>query len=223
MGDKIGHNCEYWASRFMDSLWTETTETWEDKHEDWRAVGSNPFKRRLESSKCDETKDQLLCIIEFPSKRLDIAIGDEFKLVKESYVILEADRGEDCGMIRGFTTRTEFEELLRKQGSAQSFRIKQIYRMATDKDLIQLASHRTLVSNALAQCKKHVETLKLPMEILNCEYQFDLNKITFFYKSAERIDFRDLVKDLYKIFKTRIWMCAIEKCKDRFLCGLIND
>jgi hypothetical protein len=47
------------------------------------------------------------------------------------------------------------------------------------------------------------------MEVLDGEYQWDRRKLTFFYIASQRIDFRDLVRDLFKIYKTRIWMCAV--------------
>lgn len=219
----MGHNCEYWASRYMDSLWGETSETWEDGHEDWRVVGSNPFKRRLENTQCSSTQKQVLYVIEFPSKRLDIAAANTIKLAKESYVILEADRGEDCGMVKGCTTQAQFEQLLKRQESPHGFRIKQIYRAATPKDLEQVSWHRERVKSALEHCRQQVLALQLSMEIIDCEYQFDLNKITFFYRSSERIDFRDLVKNLYKIFKTRIWMCSVDKSNDKLLSCLIEE
>jgi hypothetical protein len=51
-----------------------------------------------------------------------------------------------------------------------------------------------------------VEEHGLPMRILDAEYQFDRKKLTLFYESPHRLDFRELVKDLYKCFRARIWM-----------------
>lgn len=213
---------EVWSSRFMNSLWSETNETWEESHEDWRVVGTNPFNRR---STCErpETEDYLLYIVEFPSKRLDIAydIGNK-KIQKNAHVILEADRGEDCGIIKGYTTRDRWEGFLRKYKNVENdFKLKRIYRIATEKDLKIREERIEMVESAMIECKKHVIEMNLRMTVLDCEYQFDLNKITFFYKSDERIDFRELVKDLYKVFKTRIWMCSIDKSVDRMLAEVI--
>jgi len=208
----------------MNSLWSETKETWEDSHEDWRVVGFNPFNRRSTYDK-PEAEDYLLYIVEFPSRRLDIAydIGST-KIKKSTHVILEADRGEDCGVIKGYTTRDRWEEFLKKHRSIESdFKLKRIYRIATDKDLRIRQERRTMVKSAIEECKRHVIEMNLRMTVLDCEYQFDLNKITFFYKSDERIDFRELVKDLYKVFKTRIWMCSIDKSVDRMLSEVLIE
>lgn len=218
------YDSENWSSRFITSLWSETNQTWEDVHEDWRIVGSNPFKRRQEVEEMSTDPSQFLYVIEFPSRRLDIAFMCSEKIKKNSYVILEADRGEDCGLVKGYTSRELYRELLKKHKNMdEDFKLKKIYRVATESDMKVLLERKKMVQEALMQCRNHVVNKNLKMEILDCEYQFDLNKITFFYRSGERIDFRELVKDLYKVFKTRIWMCSVEKSKDKHLNDLIND
>ncbi|KAM0681144.1 hypothetical protein GINT2_000929 [Glugoides intestinalis] len=215
---------EGWSSRFINSIWSDTNETWEEHHEDWRIVGTNPFTRRIE---CVRSKPEniLLHIIEFPSKRLDIAyIVSSEKINKHEHVILEADRGEDCGVIKGYTTMENWDEFLKKYKNIENdFKLKRIYRIATEKDLKLMEERREMVKNALLECKKHVNEMGLKMDVLDCEYQFDLNKITFFYKSEERIDFRELVKDLYRVFKTRIWMCSVDKSVDSLLSEILKS
>lgn len=49
------------------------------------------------------------------------------------------------------------------------------------------------------------------MEVIDAEYQHDKKRLTFYFVAESRVDFRDLVKDLFKIFKTRIWMCSMDK------------
>lgn len=208
----------------MNSLWSETNETWEDNHEDWRIVGTNPFNRRAVCEKPKAEEDFLLYIVEFPSKRLDIGydISDK-KIQKDVHVILEADRGEDCGVIKGYTTRDRWEEFLRKHKNVENdFKLKRIYRVASEEDLRVNQERKEMVVFAIKECKRHVEEMNLKMTVLDCEYQFDLNKVTFFYKSEERIDFRELVKDLYKVFKTRIWMCSVDKSVDRMLIEVLK-
>ncbi len=213
-----------WSSRFLSSLWSETDRTWEDKGGDWRIVGSNPFLDR-EGNDNKVISKEYLHIIEFPSLRLDIGYNIDNKIKKNAYVILEADRGEDCGKIKGYTTRKLYEELIQKHKNSgcDDFKLKKIYREASSNDLNKLEEIQQMNKEALKQCYSHLLYKKLNMEVINCEYQFDLKKITFFYKSNERIDFRELVKELYKIFKTRIWMCSIDKSKDKLLKEIICD
>ena len=60
--------------------------------------------------------------------------------------------------------------------------------------------------NALKICQMKVKELNLPMEITGAEYQYDGKKLTFYYSATQYIDFRNLVRILFKIFSTRIWM-----------------
>lgn len=215
---------ETWYPCTMNSLWSETTQEWEDDVEDWRAVGTNPFERRLlsEESHCE---NETLYIIKFTSSRLDIAYSTSLeKISLARHVILEADRGEDCGTVIGYTTKDAFKELIRKNKPLEEyFKIKKIYRIAAEKDLKLLKERGDLVKTALGECRNHVHEKGLVMEIRDCEYQFDMNKITFFYKSDERIDFRELVKELYKVFKTRIWMCSVDKSFDKLLLEITKE
>lgn len=240
--------CENWASPFLNSLWSETTETWQENQEDWRIVGTNPFKRRSENM-CkvgvkpdppikqvfDSVEDSFkfmsinpeihYYIIQFESKRLDVAFVDmNTNIKKNSYVILEADRGEDCGMVVGITTKEKFERLLKKHDDiSNEVQPKRIYRLATLLDLETLERKRSMQARALEFCREKAVENKLEMEIVGCEYQWDLNKITFYFASDERIDFRELVKELYRVYKTRIWMCAIEKSKNKYLRELVDS
>jgi cell fate regulator YaaT (PSP1 superfamily) len=82
--------------------------------------------------------------------------------------------------------------------------MKEVLRHATDKDIERLEEMRGKESEALGICVKKVEEHSLPMKLVDVEYQFDGNKITFYFTSEGRIDFRELVKDLAGVFRTRI-------------------
>lgn len=86
---------------------------------------------------------------------------------------------------------------------------KQILRYAQPNEIQQISSKQGDEDAALKTCKAKVQEKKLQMEVLDAEYQWDRRKLTFFYSATHRIDFRDLVRDLFRIYKTRIWMCAI--------------
>lgn len=214
---------ENWSSRFMGSLWSDTKDTWESENEDWRIVGTNPFLRRSES-KTVEIPSNMLYIIEFSSKRLTIGYMNGLVISKNTHVILEADRGEDCGIVKGYTSKFQYEEFLKKyKTSEDDFKIKRIYRIATEKDINLLNERRKMAEPAIQECIAHIKEKGLKMEILDCEYQFDLKKITFFYKSDERVDFRELLNGLYKVFKTRIWLCSVDKSMDRLLIEILKE
>ena len=117
--------------------------------------------------------------------------------VKEgTYVIVEHDRGLDYGQIispKDAILGTESKEPLKK-----------ILRMATQADLKQIEENRLKAKEAFTSCIKKIDEHKLEMKLVRAEYSFDRTKIVFYFTAPDRIDFRNLVKDLAKIFKARI-------------------
>lgn len=77
-------------------------------------------------------------------------------------------------------------------------------RIATKKDYQIFKNNENEASKAMDRCKKLAKKYKLEMNILSCEYTFNQNQLLFTYTADSRIDFRDLVKDLAEIYKTRI-------------------
>ncbi|MBN2070768.1 MAG: stage 0 sporulation family protein [Candidatus Krumholzibacteriota bacterium] len=116
-------------------------------------------------------------------------------LRKGNYCIVQADRGEDMGLIISLA-----------QVHARDIPVnaKEVVRHATDKDLEMMKEVREKEKEALSICQEKAESHKLDMKLVDVEYQFDGNKITFYFTSDGRIDFRELVKDLASVFRTRI-------------------
>jgi cell fate regulator YaaT (PSP1 superfamily) len=120
----------------------------------------------------------------------------ELDLKEGDYVILEHDRGLDYGQIispKDTTAEAESKE-----------QPKKILRLAGADDLKQIADNRLKSREAFNACAKKIEEHKLDMKLVRAEYSFDRTKIVFYFTSAGRVDFRNLVKDLAKIFKARI-------------------
>ena len=82
--------------------------------------------------------------------------------------------------------------------------VKEVMRKAIPKDLQQLEKNEEREEKAFAICLEKIAKRKLPMKLINVEYTFDMNKIVFFFTADGRIDFRELVKDLATVFRTRI-------------------
>lgn len=82
--------------------------------------------------------------------------------------------------------------------------LKKIIRVATYKDRKQNEENKEKEKEALKICEEKVKEHNLDMELIDVEYKFDRSKLLFFFKADGRIDFRDLVKDLAAVFKTRI-------------------
>lgn len=117
--------------------------------------------------------------------------------VKEGdYVIVEHDRGLDYGQI--VSLKGEVEAAAAKQP------VKKIIRLAKESDLKQIEDNRARSKEAFNTCQKKIAEHKLDMKLVQAEYSFDRSKIIFYFTSGGRVDFRNLVKDLAKIFKARI-------------------
>merc|ERR1711871_1818690 len=70
----------------------------------------------------------------------------------------------------------------------------------------QMPRKRIEEKAALEVCRAKAQQRKLPMSVVGAEYQFDRHKLTFYFEADRRIDFRELVRDLFSVYKTRIWL-----------------
>ncbi len=82
--------------------------------------------------------------------------------------------------------------------------LKPIVRIATEKDTQTYESNQLKKPQAMQLCKEKVAKHNLDMKLIDCEYAFDGSKIVFYFTSANRVDFRELVKDLASAFRNRI-------------------
>ncbi|MBR1806611.1 MAG: stage 0 sporulation family protein [Selenomonadaceae bacterium] len=126
---------------------------------------------------------------------------DDSELVKGDAVIVETSRGLECG-----TIVIEPRELPEAQNpeSEPGLPLKKIHRKATEADLRKLAENQAGEKRAFDICLQKIAEHELPMKLINVEFTFDVNKIIFFFTADGRVDFRELVRDLASIFRTRI-------------------
>jgi len=115
---------------------------------------------------------------------------------KGSKVIVETARGTECGEV----------VVSNRNISEKDFNqpLKKVVRVATRTDLDQIAKNREKEAYAHKVCLEKVAKHKLDMKLIDVEYTFDNNKILFYFTSDGRVDFRELVKDLASVLKTRI-------------------
>ena len=123
------------------------------------------------------------------------APGDTNPSIGES-VIVETARGLELGVVSIALKEVSEEEIVSP--------LKDIIRIATDKDLEQLRKNKEKEKEAFAICEEKIAKHKLDMKLVDVEYTFDANKILFYFTSDGRVDFRELVKDLASVFRTRI-------------------
>jgi len=112
------------------------------------------------------------------------------------YAIVEAEKGEDLGIVNQLGTVLE-----RKKVEGE---IRNIIRKPTAKDLEKYRENRKKEFEAYQLCRQKIVEHNLAMKLVDVEYQFDGNKITFYFTAEKRVDFRELVKDLASIYKVRI-------------------
>ncbi|KAJ4485267.1 PSP1 C-terminal conserved region-domain-containing protein [Lentinula aciculospora] len=95
-------------------------------------------------------------------------------------------------------------------GSKKEINPKQIYGKAGPAEASLLAAKMGDEMKALQLCQSKVRAKKLPMEVVDAEYQWDRRKLTFYFVADKRIDFRELVRELFRLYKTRIWMASLQ-------------
>ncbi|RIB15775.1 PSP1 C-terminal conserved region-domain-containing protein, partial [Gigaspora rosea] len=162
-----------------------------------------------------------LFLVEFKAGRTDlfyVAENSGNMVKKGDLVIVEADRGKDLGKVTNDSIMPHQVQLLQQQQADSmndSHRMnkeihpKRIYRLAQPAEVTMLVTKSQDEAKAMLVCQTKVRQKKLPMEVVDAEYQWDRRKLTFYFIAERRIDFRELVRDLFKIYKTRIWMCAV--------------
>ena len=111
-------------------------------------------------------------------------------------VIVETAMGDEFGETVIANKEIEEEKLTNP--------LKKVIRIATDKDKKMYQEYKSKEDKAMKKCEEKIKKHGLEMKLIDCEYKFDGSKLIFYFTADGRIDFRELVKDLAAIFKTRI-------------------
>ena len=119
-----------------------------------------------------------------------------FDLETGMHAIVETARGIEMGTVLLPPREVEDEKVIQP--------LKPVIRIATDEDEKNVERNREKEKEAFAICKEKIIKHGLEMKLVNAEYTFDNNKLLFYFTADGRIDFRELVKDLAAIFRTRI-------------------
>ena len=124
----------------------------------------------------------------FAPNGIEFQVGD--------YAIVETARGVECGEVAMANTEVEDEKVVQP--------LKSVLRMATEDDLKTVEENHQKEQEAFKICEEKIKYHKLEMNLVDVEYTFDRGKILFYFTAETRIDFRELVKDLASVFRTRI-------------------
>ena len=135
-------------------------------------------------------------LVEFKGSRKEYFTNPDCLSIKiGNLVIVQAERGEDMGRV----TKKVPMEMVELEKKPQN-----ILRLAIQDDLNKLTANREREKDCVKQCEKMITERNLEMKLVDAEFQFDNNKITFFFTAEKRVDFRELVKELATTYKTRI-------------------
>lgn len=124
----------------------------------------------------------------FDPRDTELKQGDE--------VIVETARGMEYGVVAHEVKEIPDDEVIQP--------LREVVRAATDADREQLKKNKEKEREAFLICEEKIAAHKLEMKLVDVEYTFDSNKILFYFTADGRIDFRELVKDLASVFRTRI-------------------
>ncbi|MCI9401427.1 MAG: stage 0 sporulation family protein [Lachnospiraceae bacterium] len=120
----------------------------------------------------------------------------KFPIKRGDHVIVETARGVEYGTVVGDPRMVEDDKVVQP--------LKPVLRVATKRDDEQEANNKLKEKDAFKICLEKIKKHNLEMKLIDAEYTFDNNKVLFYFTADGRIDFRELVKDLASVFKTRI-------------------
>ncbi|MZK54485.1 stage 0 sporulation protein [Coprobacillus sp. BIOML-A1] len=137
-----------------------------------------------------------LASVKFKSAGKIYYFSTNLKLKKDDRVVVETARGLELGEIS--------QELKDISEFNLDTELKKIVRKATKKDIENYQKNVKDAKQALVTCKEIVSRYDVNMQLTNCEYTLDKAKVIFMYTSDDRVDFRELLKELAVVFKCRI-------------------
>ncbi|MDD5701623.1 MAG: stage 0 sporulation family protein [Dehalococcoidales bacterium] len=117
-------------------------------------------------------------------------------LTAYDHVVVQTARGIEMGQVA-----IAPKQVLESELTAE---LKPIVRKATEEDIKRAQDFAAKEGSAMAECTKMIAKLNLPMKLVEAEYNIDGSRLTFYFTAEERVDFRELVRELTAFFKTRI-------------------
>jgi cell fate regulator YaaT (PSP1 superfamily) len=175
----------------------------EDSEEDISALEDKPEEENSRDVIVESGADLALLAPDTPIYRLRLSYSNEtFSAIYEggllscrTMVVVSTRYGKDLAQVIGPVQR---------KGSQVISEIVRIERLASREDMEKVERNRKLEEEAFGICKVKIEEHKLEMKLVSVHYLLEDPKILFFFTAENRVDFRELVKDLVAVFKTRI-------------------
>jgi cell fate regulator YaaT (PSP1 superfamily) len=172
-------------------------------------------------------EDGALSMIEFKGSRKEFYRNPyNLRLRRGDWVIVQVERGEDLGRF--------LAEVDQVRVSKDEIKPLPILRSAVASEIAIREQNAVREKEAKAECVKLINKRGLKMKLVDVEWQYDGNKVTFYFTAERRVDFRELVKDLASVYRTRIELrqigardearrvggmgvCGLEQCCNAFL------
>lgn len=151
-------------------------------------------------------RTQLGCIVEVRFK----CTKDNYKITDQIHgeikigdsVVVEADRGFDAGVVHDIRPPAPVSIYAPSQHSP----LRRVVSLASIEDKQLMQANAKEEERALQLCRHLAQVRHIPITVAAAEMQFDRKKLTIIFSSDRRVDFRELVRDMFQAFKTRIWM-----------------
>ena len=135
----------------------------------------------------------------------------EFDIKKGDYVIVDTARGLECGLCVQGVHEESPDKIVRP--------LKAVNRIASPEDVEKMEQNRRDEKKAFSICLEKIEKHGLEMKLIDVEYTFDRSKVLFYFTADGRVDFRELVKELAQVFRTRIELRQIGVCDESKMMG----
>lgn len=156
--------------------------------------------------------------VRFKGTRKDYFTFEALDLVPGQHVIVEADRGEDLGEVIALGAIAQ-RKCSSSGGCSTPVPEKRIVRPARTDEVERAGSLRGDEARVRTETRKLVEKHNLKMKVTEAEWQFDRNKLIIYFTAERRVDFRELVRDLARTFRTRIELKQIGVRDEAALLG----
>jgi cell fate regulator YaaT (PSP1 superfamily) len=156
--------------------------------------------------------------VQFKGNRKEYFSCGDLKLLPGTAVIVEADRGEDLGLISAIGAIAE-RKCSSSGGCATPMPELQVLRAARADETAKHSSLRSDEDRVRTETRKLVDKHQLKMKVTEAEWQFDRNKLIIYFTADRRVDFRELVRGLARTFRTRIELRQIGVRDEAALLG----
>lgn len=154
----------------------------------------------------------------FKGSRKDYFLVPDLELRPGEHVVVEADRGEDLGEILALGAVAE-RKCSASGGCGTPVPDRKVVRRARDDEVRRLDGLRSDEERVRTETRRKVREHGLKMKVTEAEWQFDRKKLTIYFTAERRVDFRELVRDLARTFRTRIELRQIGVRDESALLG----